>query len=60
VNRVTITVVMKDSAVHLVSTLGGVVILARAELGSIITSALPVGTVLTRERGWGRTAAVFS
>jgi hypothetical protein len=44
------TVGIRDGAVQLVSTLGSVVISARAELGSIITSALPVATVLTRQR----------
>jgi hypothetical protein len=39
-----LTVGIRDSAVQLVSTLGSVVISARAELGSIIT--LPVATVL--------------
>jgi hypothetical protein len=42
------TVGIRDSVVHLSSTLSSVVISARAELGSIITSALPVATVLTR------------
>jgi hypothetical protein len=41
------TVGIRDGAVQLVSTLGSVVISARAELGSIITSALLVATVLT-------------
>jgi hypothetical protein len=36
--------------VHLVSTLCSAVISARAELGSIIVSALPVATVLTHQR----------
>jgi hypothetical protein len=36
------TVGIRDGAVQLVSILGGVVISARAGLGSIITSALPV------------------
>jgi hypothetical protein len=44
------TVSIRDSAVQLVSTLGSVVISARAELGSIITSALPVATVLIFQR----------
>jgi hypothetical protein len=44
-NRVTIS---DTGVVHLVSTLGS--ISARAELSSIITSALPVATVLTRQR----------
>jgi hypothetical protein len=35
--------------VQLVSTLGSAVISARAELGSIIVSALPVATVLTHQ-----------
>ena len=42
-----VTVGTRDGVVHLVSTLGSVVISARAELGSIIVSALPVVTVLT-------------
>ena len=41
------TVGIRDGAVQLVSTLGSVVISARAELGSIIASALPVATMLT-------------
>jgi hypothetical protein len=41
---------IRDGAVQLVSTLGSVVISARAELGSVIASALPVATVLTRQR----------
>jgi hypothetical protein len=45
-----LTVGIRDGAVQLVSTLGSVVISARAGLGSIITSALPVATVLTRQR----------
>jgi hypothetical protein len=45
-----LTVGIRDGAVHLVSTLGSAVIPARAELGSIITSALPVATLLTRQR----------
>jgi hypothetical protein len=44
------TVGIRDGAVQLVSTLGSVVISARAELGSIITSALPVATVLMCQR----------
>jgi hypothetical protein len=44
-----LTVAIRDSAVHLVSILGSAVISARAELGSIITSALPVATVLTHQ-----------
>jgi hypothetical protein len=49
------TVGIRDGAVQLVSTLGSAVISARAELGSssITTSALPVATVLTRQRVWG-------
>jgi hypothetical protein len=35
---------IRDGAVQLVSTLGSAVTSARAELGSIITSALPVAT----------------
>jgi hypothetical protein len=42
-----LTVGVRDGAVQLVSTLGSVVISARAELGSIMTSALPVSAVLT-------------
>jgi hypothetical protein len=45
-----LTVGIRDSALQLVSTLGSAVISARAELGSIIVSALPVATVLTRQR----------
>jgi hypothetical protein len=45
-----LTVGIRDSAVQLVSTLGSAVIPARAELGSIIASALPVATLLTRQR----------
>jgi hypothetical protein len=41
---VPLTVGIRDGVVHLVPTLGSVVISARAELGSIITSALPVAT----------------
>jgi hypothetical protein len=41
---------IRDGVVHLVSTLGSAVISARAELGRITTSALPVATVLTRQR----------
>jgi hypothetical protein len=44
------TVGIRDGAVQLVSTLGSAVISARAELGSIIVSALPVATVLTHQR----------
>ena len=51
-----LTVGIRDGAVQMVSTLGSVVISARAELGSIITSALPVATMLTHHRvgveGW--------
>jgi hypothetical protein len=36
------TVGIRDGVVHSVSTLSGAVISARAELGSIIASALPV------------------
>jgi hypothetical protein len=42
--------VTRDSVVHLVSVLGSVVISARAELGSIIASALPVATMLICQR----------
>jgi hypothetical protein len=45
-----LTVGIRDGAVHLVSTFGSAVISARAELGSIITSALPAATVLTYQR----------
>jgi hypothetical protein len=38
---------IRDGVVQLVSTLGSAVISARAELGSIIASALPVAAVLT-------------
>jgi hypothetical protein len=41
---------IRDGAVHLVSILGSVITSARAELGSIITSALPVATLLTCQR----------
>jgi hypothetical protein len=41
---------IRDGAVQMVSTLGSVIISARAELGSIIASALPVATLLTRQR----------
>ena len=41
---------IRDGAVHLVLTISSAVISARAELGGIITSALPVATVLTRQR----------
>ena len=44
------TVGIRDGAVHLASILGSIVISARAELGSIITSALPAATVLTYQR----------
>jgi hypothetical protein len=46
---------IRDGAVHLASTLGSAVISARAELSSIIASALPVATVLTHQRVcvWG-------
>jgi hypothetical protein len=44
------TVGIRDGVVQLVSTLGSVVISARAELGGIITSALPVATVSTHQR----------
>jgi hypothetical protein len=37
---------IRDGVVHLVSTLGSAVISARAELVSIIASALPVSTIL--------------
>jgi hypothetical protein len=46
-----ITVGIKDGVVHLVFTLSSVVRSARAELGSIITSGLPVATVLTHHGG---------
>jgi hypothetical protein len=45
-----LTVGIRDGAVHLVSTLGSAVTSARAELSSIITSALPAATVKTRVR----------
>ena len=45
-----LTVGIRDGVVQLVSTLGSVVISARAALGSIIASALPVATLLTRQR----------
>ena len=45
-----LTVGIRDGAVQLVSTLSSAVISARAEPGSIITSALPVVTVLIRQR----------
>ena len=45
-----LTVGIRGGAVQLVSTLGGAVISARAELGSIIMSALHVATVLTHQR----------
>ena len=45
-----LTVGIRDGVVHLVSTLGSAVISTRAELGSIIASALPVATVSTRHR----------
>jgi hypothetical protein len=45
-----LTVGIRDGVVQLVSTLGSVVISARAELGGIITSALPVATVSTHQR----------
>jgi hypothetical protein len=38
------TVDIRDGAVHLVSTLGSAVVSARAELGSVFASALPVAT----------------
>jgi hypothetical protein len=41
---------IRDGVVQLVSTLCSAVISARAELSSIITSPLPVATVLTRQR----------
>ena len=41
---------IRDGVVHLASTLGSVVTSTRAELGGIITSALLVATVLTRQR----------
>jgi hypothetical protein len=40
---------IRDGVVHLVSTLRSADISARAELGSIIASALPVATLLTRQ-----------
>ena len=45
-----LTVGIRDGVVRLVSTLGSVLISARAELGSIIASALPVATDF--EGGW--------
>jgi hypothetical protein len=45
-----LTVGIRDSVVHVVSTLGSAVISARAGLGSIIATALPVATLLTRQR----------
>jgi hypothetical protein len=45
------TVGIRDGAVQLASTFGSAVISARAELGSIIASALPVATLLTNPRG---------
>ena len=45
-----LTVGIRDSVVQLVSTLGSAVISARAELGCIITSALPVATSHTGSR----------
>jgi hypothetical protein len=45
-----LTVGIRDGVVQLVSSLGSAVLSARAELGCIITSALPVATVLTRQR----------
>jgi hypothetical protein len=51
-----LTVGIRDGVVQLVSTLGSVVISARAELGSIITSALPVATVLICQRVPSRVA----
>jgi hypothetical protein len=45
-----LTVGIRDGAVQLVSTLSSAVISARAELGSVIVSASPVATVLTRQR----------
>ncbi len=47
------TVGIRDGAVQLVSTLGSAVISARAELGGIFTSALPVATVIELG-GWNR------
>jgi hypothetical protein len=41
-----LTVGIRDSAVQLVSTLGSVVNISMSKLGSIITSALSVATVL--------------
>ena len=45
-----LTVGIRDGVVQLVSTLGSAVISARAELGSIIASALPVAALLTHQR----------
>ena len=44
---VSLPVKIRDGVVHLVTTLGSAVISARAELGRIIASALPVATLLT-------------
>jgi hypothetical protein len=49
-NRVTSSVGISYSVVHLVSILRGVVSSARAGLGCVIVSALPVSTMLTRQR----------
>jgi hypothetical protein len=54
------TVGIRDGVVHLVSTLCSAVISARAELGSIKASALPVATVLTRLEEGGRGCAYLS
>jgi hypothetical protein len=48
------TVGIRDGAVKLVSTLNSVITSARAGLGSIMTSALPVFFLLTRQRVWPR------
>jgi hypothetical protein len=45
-----LTVGIRDGVVHLVPTLGSAVTSARAGLGYIIVSALPVSTVLTHQR----------
>jgi hypothetical protein len=51
------TVGIRDGAVHLASILGSIVISARAELGSIIASALPCGYLV--DSSW-RSAAESS
>ena len=42
---------IRDGVVHLLPTLGSAVISARAEIGRIIASALPVATLLTSGGG---------